>query len=397
MNVSQMPFDSYCYSIEENIESKPKVIYQKSLEIHEHQVPQGYQILSKNDFGKVRKRVNLGIFNKKTNFIIGEKSSLLVWDKFDRKLCSPDTSELIKDKSRYFLIYDMNFIIDNPIEEISIFDKVDNTELNIVLNKQFGNDIGVFLKKANPSSDTIPDDFKILKSIIQLQDGKISINKQILVNSNVEFLLGILEGYISSEEQFILQPNINIYNITYILNLLGAQYSIRSIQNNEKQIRFKLPIFLRKYTFLHETFFRIYKYKFNDYPRGTNLYLVKDAELDEVDLEELTFFDIVNAGLIELIPVKDLVFIPVEDEVMYDLTMSNKDATNYSLPGTPVLKNSDGDILAAFAIMTEDAADECIRKFSVEHKTNFLNLNDGNVNNWGVKIDSALGLYSATK
>jgi hypothetical protein len=47
--------------------------------------------------------------------------------------------------------------------------------------------------------------------------------------------------------------------------------------------------------------------------------------------------------------------------------------------------------------MTEDAADECIRKFSVEHKTNFLNLNDGNVNNWGVKIDSALGLYSATK
>jgi hypothetical protein len=67
------------------------------------------------------------------------------------------------------------------------------------------------------------------------------------------------------------------------------------------------------------------------------------------------------------------------------------------LPGTPILKNSDGDVLGAVAIMTKDASEECIRKFSVELKVNFLDLIDGHVNNWGVMLDSQLGLYTATK
>jgi hypothetical protein len=53
--------------------------------------------------------------------------------------------------------------------------------------------------------------------------------------------------------------------------------------------------------------------------------------------------------------------------------------------------------LGIVAIHTKDAAEECIRKFSTELKENFLNLSTGDVNNWGVKLDSQLGLYAATK
>ncbi len=403
MNIDQLPFKTNCYSVAEYPEDNPTVIYQPSLEIHQHQVELGYQILSKNDFGKVKKRINVGYFNKKTNFLIGEKKSLLIWDNIDLKVCKPDTSVIIapENKNRYFLMYDMNFIIDDIREEIDILDKITGEHLEVTLNKQFGNDIGIFLQKADPQIDVIPNEFQILKAIIQLQDGKMSINKQVLINSNPSFMLGILEGYLGNNNQFILQHNINIYNITYILNLLGAQYSIRTLQSGEKQIRFKLPELLRKMTSLKDIFFRIYKYKFTP----------ADADADKQHLEltkneginfpnntsDLSLFDVVNSGLIEMIPTKDLVFLPVENQIMFDLTMGNEHATNYSLPGTPFLSNSDGDILGAVAVMTKDAAEECTRKFSVEYKVNFLNLNNGTVNNWGVKLDSQLGLYAATK
>ncbi len=401
MNKEQLPFNTNCYSIAEYPEQDPEIIYQQSLEIHEHQVTTGYQILSKNDFGVVKRRINVGYFNKKTNFIIGEKHSLLVWDNQECKLCSPNTSEIIEEKSRYFLIYDMNYIIDDINTEIEILDKNTKEQLDVVLNNQFGNDIGIFLQKADPKIDVIPEEFQILKAIIQIDSGKMSINKQVLVNSNPSFLLGILEGYLGSHNQFILQRNINIYNITYILNMLGAQYSIRSLQNGEKQIRFKLPEILRRMTSLKDIFFRIYKYKFIGTGGSTEdnkASLVKNGGLDFKEAKkESSFTNVVNSGLVELIPVKDLVFIPVENQTMYDLTMGNQNATNYSLPCTPTLKNSDGDVLGAIAIMTEDAATECIEKMSVEYKRNFLNLNNGSVNNWAVLLDSALGLYSATK
>ncbi len=391
MNKEQLPFERNCYSVAEYSDGTPEVLYQESHQIHLHEVSEGYQILSKNDFGKVKKRVNVGIFNKKTNFLVGEEKSLLIWDNQDQVLCSPDISALIEEKSRYFMIYDMNFIIDDATEEIDILDKTTQENLNVQLNKEFGNDIGVFLRRADPQIDIIPDEFHIMKSIIQLDSGKMSINKQVLVNSNPSFLLGILEGYIHDNNQFILQHNINIYNITYILNLLGAQYSIRTLQSGEKQVRFKLPHILRKMTSLKDIFFRIYKYKFD----GDVLTLTKNEELDFV-AGDPSFFDVVNSGLIEMIPIKDLVFIPVGEQTMYDLTMSSANATNYSLPGTPTLKNSDGDVLGAVAILTKDGAEECIRKFSVEFKKNFLNLNSAEVNSWGVQLDSQLGLYSAT-
>ena len=71
---------------------------QNTLLMQRHRVEKSYLVLAKNDFGKVKKRINVGIFNKKTNFILGEKRSLLVWDNHKKEVAKPDTSEIIKDE-----------------------------------------------------------------------------------------------------------------------------------------------------------------------------------------------------------------------------------------------------------------------------------------------------------
>jgi hypothetical protein len=290
----------------------------------------------------------------------------------------------------------MNFIANFSNEKIYITDKNKKETIELKLTKQFGNDIGELLRKKDKHME-IPEEFHMLKSLIFLKDGKLSLNKQILINSNFEFLLGILEGYLKDNTKFILNENINIYNITYILNLLGAQYSIRSIEDNKKHIRFKLPLFLKTYSNLESIFFRNNKYMFEG--ADDNIKLVYKKNILNIIPEEndLSLRGLVNGGLIEMIPVKDLVFLELEQqETMYDLTMPTSNATNYSLPGTPMLKNSDGDVLGVVAIHTKDAAEECVRKFSTELKENFLSLTSGTVNNWGVKLDSQMALYTAT-
>ncbi len=389
----QHPYEKNCYSI--NTETN-NMIFQSAQQLHLHNVPKGYLVLSKNDFGKVKKRVNVGIFNKKTNFRVGEQHSLTFWDNQEGKISEVDTSVALSEPSRYFIFYDLNFMMEDFNENIVIEDKNIAEKVSLILNKQFGQDIGKFLSKFKPETLVIPDEFKILKSIIQINNGRLTVNKQVLINSNPFFLLGILEGYIGDNRYFELQNNINIYNISYILNLLGAQYSIRSLPNHSKQVRFKLPIILKQNSTLSENFFRKYKYIFTQNEEKPVLILKKNIVNLKINTENVSFFELVNSGLVEMIPVKDLIFLEIKDQVMYDLTMSHADATNYSLPGTPLLENSDGDVLGAAAILSLDSASECIRKFSTELKENFLNLATGEVNNWGVKLDSQLGLYSAT-
>jgi hypothetical protein len=111
-----------------------------------------------------------------------------------------------------------------------------------------------------------------------------------------------------------------------------------------------------------------------------------------------TFKNLVNIGLIELMPAKDFVFLPLEEsKVMYDFTMGYNNANNYSFPGTPYLSNSDGDILGIIGMLSKDGAEECDEKFGLANKQRFLTLSTGSVANYGCKLDSIMGLYSATK
>jgi len=395
----------------------PVVINQESTTIFKHIVQKGYQILSKNDFGK-NNRCNVGYFNKKTNFIVGEKNSLMFYCPDTDTIKPLNISEVINTNSNKFLIYNLNQVSDNA--EITVIKKGSTSsediekEITIKLNYEFGYDIGDFINKIdlvqtgpNQKSRVIkkleyPDFFEELKLIVQQDEaGRININKDILLNSNPEFLVGILDGLIKKANRLYIKNYINLYNFTYILNMLGAQYSIRNV-DEYKHIRFKLPIKFKRISSLHPKFFKEYRWYFCE---DEGKITVKKLNTTSEEVEEILysvietddFYSNVNHENLELIPVTDLVFIEVNNTIMYDLTMQDPIANNYMLPITPLNANSDGDVLGVVGLLTLSAAAECSQKFGPESKEKFLSLNDASVQNWGIKLDAALGLYNATK
>lgn len=399
------PVNYKCLSLVKNdarIDTTSKLIHQTPIEIHEHHVKLGYQILSKNDFTRVKSRVNFGIFNKKTNFMIGEKNSIMVFDKIDKKIKTQDTSSIIKNKKQYYFIYDTEALSSN-IKRIKITSKsgedVPPAVLELTFN--FGKAIGEFIKNVDPkkfkdetsSRAGNQEDIWFMSSLIDIDVpcGKININKNILLNSNNDFLLGILSGFMGEDDrlQIDASKNINIYNFVYILNILCAQYSI--VRDD--------------FTGITEIKFRLLP-KFKDVALGFGLKLRKkffmnptDRYIPEADTHadtEDNLISMIRSGRIELLPCADFAFVEVLDKTMWDLTMPNINAQNYFFGGSPLLKNSDGDVLAVIGMHTKDAALECSKKFGTENKQKFLNLSDGKVQNWGIKLDAALGLYNAT-
>lgn len=77
------------------------------------------------------------------------------------------------------------------------------------------------------------------------------------------------------------------------------------------------------------------------------------------------------------------------------MTMPLIDATNYALPFTPMMKNSDGDILTLSTVFGKEAIKDA-EPFEPNRKEWFRNLNDGNINQW-ISDDAILGLYAVTK
>ena len=102
------------------------------------------------------------------------------------------------------------------------------------------------------------------------------------------------------------------------------------------------------------------------------------------------------AGKYFMLSINDISFIETEEySHIWDLVMPREDATNYSLAFTPLLKNSDGDILSGSAIFGVEALKD-LESFSPVSIDWYRNLNDGNVLNY-IKDDALLGLYTATK
>ena len=84
-----------------------------------------------------------------------------------------------------------------------------------------------------------------------------------------------------------------------------------------------------------------------------------------------------------------------KDLVLYDFSMERADATNYALAFTPLLKNSDGDILTMSSIFGIEAIEDA-QVFAPTHKEWFRDLNSGAISNY-IADDAILGLYAATK
>ena len=386
---------------------KTKILEQQVIGTSIHKVPVQYRILSKNDFGIHKNRINMGLFNKKNNFRVSEKESIMVINKNTLKLESPKIQEIINNSRDYFLIWKYSFSKRNNLK-INLTDKYSNQNYDIKLTYEFAKNIVQNFSNFNSNKNFTESEKIFIDNFLNFNNEKITFNKYILINSNYKFLLGLLSVI---SKNGIIPNNINIYSIGLIFNLLEGSYSIRK-ENNEFITRYKFNSYLYKLLILDKEFdiLKDLKYKFRNLKyfiyenKIVSKFLKfhdskKDIYLMENNLDPIG----INSGEIELIPCTDIVFEKLTNENdsemsnMVDLVMENDNAHNFFLDGLPLLKNSDGDILAAMAIFTKEAAKEADDSFSASAKDRFVNPANLNIQQWGVKTDSALGLYNATK
>ncbi len=368
------------------------VITQETLTIEEHQVQTKYLMLSINNFNRTDTVLAPGYFNKKTNFIIGEDSSIIGIDKHMKRV-DDCTSKMVENDA--FILYPipaLNLKTNDVMEYVQ-----DGETHDIKLNYDFGLQIG----NALAGTDNIVD-YLLTKDIpdiaangfyrlfINTKNG-ISLNKNILMNSNADFCLGILKGYYlkNNDNAFFINTNVNIYTFTVILNYLGASYSIRNSRDNRKKLFIQLSKVFSKYfpsKFIKKDAYQV---------ENDELYLAKECYHDEKNSSSSALSAMINSGKILAIPLSSFYLEQVtNNNKMYDLTSERVDATNYSLPLTPIMKNSDGDILGASGIFTKEGIEDS-NQFSPEHKDYYRNLNDGEINQW-IADDAILGLYNAT-
>jgi len=424
----------------ESVGEDGKLISQETINMVEHTVQDQYQVLSKNDFGKTPQRINIGFFNKKTDFRVSGKDSIIAFNKETAEIVSPSIEEIKNHPYRYLMIYKYPFFDNIWNDEIEIkLEDIPNDFHKIILDENFGEYLGKLLKKltrmVQVDGVTVNDlgvldiDFrrrKVLETIIQVQGtNKFSINKKILLNSNPSFLMGILEGFFDTEntKYFNIPETINVYTISTIFNLLSASYSIRLNRENEVKkgiftARFKLPNSLNEFpNNLNNDIFRKHKYLFLPNKVGEfdnfKIKFLKDSrnyiknntpEITQKYIENgfTEMMYLVNNGLIELIPTWDLVFNKIPEEeakenMMYDLIMENDKAHNFQLNNLPMLHNSDGDIMGVIGLFTKQACADARKHFSAENKLKFKDPVSSNVMNWGIKTDAQVGWYNATK
>jgi len=437
-----------------NLDSTQDVLSQSTIDVVKHSPKKCYRILSKNDFGKKR-RINIGFFNKKTNFIVSNENSLMTL-KLDNNELKVQATTIDSIEKNEFLIYYI------PILELKRLNKINEHILitthdeddpekiiktEVPLTFDLGRVVGKILKYRNldeyinenlyKDPEKIKEDEALeifLKLIIENNSaGAVSLHKKLILSSNEEFLFGIIFEFFekpktSEEKNKIYINDINVYSLTMILNLLGASYSIRKTPERGFQLRFKLPIY---FEYLLEKLYDSNKESFKDLSKEEFLYKLKmfrqyrfyvlkneNSNENSIEIKELsgystykkvvedfkkldnqdeTLINLINIGAIELIPVYDLVFEKVECPVMFDfVTEGREKGTNYIIPGLPLLKNSDGDILGVMAVWTKDAAQEADKKFGIKTKSNLVSPLTGGVYQW-IGIDGILGLYNFTK
>jgi len=463
-NTKNFDVSVQCLSEDKTIATN-EIKKQSTLSINKHQVEKGYLVLSKNDFG-IKYRVNVGYFNKKTNFRISEKDSLLVLDKDTTEIKNIPVQEILDNFRKYFLIY---------MPAATYFEKENKNitkvrfksgleEAMIPMTFIMGYATGLYIKEKsfNYIKDAISKKYnydlnkteiKFIKNIVEINKEKIvnpddpndiiylnkkTLDKRLVTNTNSTFLIGILSGITDFGKEKLIFNDINNYTITGILNSLGASYSVRYLpidQENQKSnikffhIRFKLPFYYFKKIYdelnqieLNEekifeelsafTFFRLFGYIIeNDKVQYKKFKNFKDNKENIISIinyfEEIDYLyknnkinetiKMINENSLLLIPIKDLKFIPEENFEAYDIVTEGRDGnTNFILPSTPLLKNSDGDILAVVALHTPEAAKNAEKSFGIKTKENLVNSLTGKPTNW-ITNDAVLGLYEFTK
>ena len=405
------------------------LISQNINKISIHEATEQFQLLS----------TELGYFNKLTKFVVGNESSLLFLTE-QSELVYPTIREVQKNPKKYFLMYPIpafNTINNDSIEieiEKKLFNQIRTEVVDLQLNAAQGFNFGVKFLEYKTYNDNMLElvDLAINGS---MDEKYFWPDKNIIVNSNPKFALSILLGYFwnlrllpkKKKKNFYIHKNDNIYIFATILNYLGASYYIQNIKGFEcedkdsvidKTVNIKLPFIFKN--ILDEIFKDLVDEAIIDIEDKQLFFeyfnIVKQNELLQNERKQIRRFTSVNfinkldkipftnelnktilAGTI-LIPVSAIRFEKVSDkdkEVIYDLTSDRADATNYAIPFTPILKNSDGDILTLSTAFSEEALEDA-KAFEPSSKEWFRNLNNGGINKY-IKDDALLGLYALTK
>ncbi len=362
-----------------------QMVEQETLTIQEHEVQTKYLMLADNQFKGFSPVLCPGYFNRKTQFLIGEVNSLIAIDSQLNRI-DGNTSDLINADA--YLLYPVPCLTMEFNKTLEYFNEDSVTDID--LSYDFGQSIGSFLAGKTDIEELIDLSHEgFIRLFIDTRRG-VSLNKNVLLNSNYKFVLGILNGYYlaNGEKAIHINSNVNIYTFTVILNYLGASYSIRNSRDHRKKMFIQLPDRFEKY--IESLFIK---------PRS---FKVIHGELELVskhrnyDAPEGLAADI-NSGKIIAIPTSSILFETLDKDAvdrMYDLTSERHDATNYAMPMTPLLKNSDGDILAASGIFTKEGLEDA-KAFSPEDKVYYKKINDGSINQW-IAGDAIVGLYNAT-
>ncbi len=378
------------------------IVTQQTLTVQLHDVEKVYRIAADNKKNWTMDTVYCpGYFNNKTNFRVGNQNSLIIVDKHLQRATDEDnTIELTiqrqKDGIEEFIVYPIPCFNNLPSNEYLNFN-IHNITGEIHLSNEYGIIIGKLLAD-NDNVEMSMEQELFAEVLINTYKTKYSndskgIKKEIIINSNFKFMLGILEGYQlgNNSKGIIINKNVNIYTFTTILNYLGASYSIRNSVNDGKKLFFQLPRIFEKYTNINFLQQECYVIEHDEITKTYSSIVATECEQDN------SLYEMVNSGKILLVPIHSINFVLLEDnkDNMYDMTSERKDATNYTIPFGPILKNSDGDILGVQGLFTKEALQDGA-KFSPENREYYKNTNDGSINNW-IADDAILGLYVSTK
>ena len=400
----------------------------------------------------------IGAINKYNPIKVTNENSLMFYDVQSRNIINISIEEARKDPKRYFVIigsprYNLNEVVyietkknssqyafelnhingflfamylkhlagARIIASSSLYDYLKTHET--IWSRWFNLRFDFYKKTFNSSIFEIKFEkiygetpFKALvDATIFYKNGLYYVANELIYSSNIEFVIGMLEGFIYTEKQVtheiseLLTANrihVNVY--TNILNYLFADYKIvkAKYKGYSEESIFAITFSLSPQKFDH------LRYQTKIREKVWTWHIDSDGDM-RIDKWRRVFDP--NSGKTPLI--SNLMQLKNDDQIkfmrfdefivnhvrtdepikLYDFVMGGEgDSNNYLLPLGPFNKNSDGDILTIMGLMSEDAIASAKKHALTDASRMRDALDPDSVSNW-IQKDAVGGLYVATK
>ena len=261
------------------------------------------------------------------------------------------------------------------------------------------------------------DYYTFLKAAIIDKKDYYSVANEIIFSSNYDFAIGMLEGFIATEKvitnsigEILTLRNISVNVYTNLLTYLFSNFKM--VKSNYRRyaddyvfaIDFTIsPVVFSKLKLAHNKIKQqVWTWKIwgdgdmriDKWGRSSIDSIAQDTSTLHKQLIELKEHD-----KIKFIRMDEMINKHIrtsEPESLYDITMGSGVASNYLIYGGPFAKNSDGDLLALFGVMSQEGI-ESAKNMLVSNINRLKNpLNPDKIDSW-IQKDAVLGLYAGTK